>query len=657
MTQTRVKTKTLDYHNYEDFMLFSIYDKPKLFSEFQKEARRQCAFLEPIKLSEKEYSDLFRVAPCDQFQALIDVKKLIVYAREHDDVMRRLRMAVIQEVSAEFADNLVDVAANRRGFGSATNAAMDLVCADWQIIAWYFLQNLTDEEHEAIKMYTEKQLIVRLEQLSRNKRFKKNMSARERVHDAVENADTRFPIFAAAMADPGSTGVLPKKETSYEDQISEMIRAAGEDAENAAALYAKQLLSALEFFMPDYRIERSNGRMLCLLQDLHSRWQEKNPEIKILQEDGSAKSEAAARAKKQCAFMIGTADAGETDHFSFADTLDAMKRKNRESRPQENSINAESVICSEFGYYSALLVKQGVDLYGLLDHTRISKKDALTITQDAFVDFKFTHGHFPGINNEDAKLFLPLLADFAVMHLVCSNMSFFPVGRISKELQNSGRNADNRYKKEAVRLAKENETMKKAIREEKAKTAKAADSASKEAKKQVKALKENIAALNASNKKAEADLKKELESERERNQVLELEIRRLKLSEKLQKSDLSPKETVESWLKDHKIIVYGGRIEFPAKVAKVTEHTENIVFADPGDKFQAGWLKNCDGVIFKVDFSGHSAFYNAKGKVVSAGVPYVYSENGSTNVDRFYEDVLLLIDEIAEHTCPAAENC
>ena len=235
-----------------------------------------------------------------------------------------------------------------------------------------------------------------------------------------------------------------------------------------------------------------------------------------------------------------------------------------------------------------------------------------------------------------------IIAEYITQTLVTDFATFFPVQSYSKNIQEKQNKNDNRFKKTISKLEKENDTLKKITRNAKKDTEKSVSDAVKSAKAEIKELKSENAELRAESKEEIKKLNNSLAREQEKTERLQAEIERMKFTAELNSQKHDAKKEVEEWLENHQIIVYGSRMEVPGKIMESTRNAENIIFAEPNKELKTGWLQNCDGVIFKVDFTGHAAFNNAKTRVISANIPFVYSENGSTNVERFYEDILFL---------------
>lgn len=637
-------------HVNEDFVIMSIYSKPELFASFASECKKQKVFLDQISLTGSELFNLSKVAPCYKFAKLIDLKKLLKYAKAHPEFMNILKDYVLESFVTSLSNQIVQAVAKEKIANDPLSFAVNQTCAYWQEIIWYFFSNVSDADLAKAKKYMEEKMNVHLYRLNNSKKTRNNTSVINEINKISLYAISNVSIFLVGIAETSSTALLPKNNISYLEQVKNRIAAGGRAVVDAVDIYASQLLRAFHFLVPaDYRISFTSGIQLETVEDIYNYWRCENPDFRIAQKDLTNKEYIKGKSRKQSEFLqySGAATAG------LEQVVEKMKDKNSECLTTREFVDFEVAIHTELGYYAMIYGEQGIDFFYLVEHSGLIKTDALIITQNAFMKFKLMHGRYPKATSDDMKLFAPLLANFAAMYLISMNANFFPVDVFSKNIQENenkkSSNIDNKYKKEAIKLAKENEVLKKLNHKAKADTAKSVETATQKAKREVKELRNTIAIKNAKAKEIETSLQNELLKEREKNEKLEAEISRIKLALKLKESDRNPKDEVEEWLKNHQIIVYGGRMEFPSKVSESTKYAENILFADPREEFKTGWLKNCDGVIFKIDFAGHSSFHNARRKVESANVPYVFNENGSTNVDRFYEDVLLLKEEISKN--------
>lgn len=633
----------------EDFVIMSIYSKPNLFTQFTSECKKEQVFLDQMSLTGKELINLSRVAPCDKFAKLIDIKKLLKRAQKNPELMYTLKNCIIESFVAALSEQIVQAVTKDKIANDPLSFAVNQTCAYWQEIVWYFLTDLTDEDLEKTKRCMEEKMNSYLHQLRNDKKTKNNDILLKEMNKISLYAISNVSIFLVGIAETNSTTLLPKNNKSYLEQVQDQITEAGKEVSDAVDVYASQLLRAFHFLVPaDYHISFNCGIQLETIEEVHNYWKQENPDFRIAQKDRTNKEYLKGKVRKQDEFLQSAGDINS----GFKQVVEKMKKKNTEFLTTREFVDFEVAMHTELGYYAIIFEEQGIDFFYFMEHNGFVKTDALIITQNAFTKFKLIHGRYPKVTSDDMKLFVPLLANFAAIYLVSLSANFLPVDVFSKNIQGSdGKKAslaDNKYKKEAIKLAKENETLKKLNRKAKAAVNKTVEVATKKAKNEIKELRTILATKNAKAKEVESALQNDLQKEKEKTEKLEAEIARMKLALDIKESGRNPKEEVEEWLKNHKIIVYGGRMEFPAKVSKSTKYAENILFADPREEFKAGWLTNCDGVIFKIDFAGHSSFYNARRKVESTNVPYVFNENGSTNVDRFYEDVLLLKEEISK---------
>ena len=618
----------------ENFAILEIYEKPTLINALVQECKKQQVFLDQITIPGKELAAFAKTAPIERFSVLLDLKKLIARSKKNAEAEKTIRLHMLRELGIDFVKTAEDLILDSKTSGREADLISVCLARKWQYTIWNFLQNVTEEEKKITEQAIRKEIKAMIRRVAKDKKNGEKQFLK--LKDSLPALAANFPIIFASIAETESTNFFRKNKKSYKLQISEKFRNMSDEEEKLLDMFSSFIYHAFPLELPNQvKIYFQCGNSLSQYEELNDYWRENDTCFFVNPKDPKCDPKDDKRQEDMIQYVSGSLENGK-----FDDVVKNLKQKFKEGVAMQERVNALFVLVNELCYYAALLEDPGIDFVFMFRHTKFSKQEAKQIVQNSFYRFKMINGRYP--TEEDTKEILMIIAEYITQTLVTDFATFFPVQSYSKNIQEKQNKNDNRFKKTISKLEKENDTLKKITRNAKKDTEKSVSDAVKSAKAEIKELKSENAELRAESKEEIKKLNNSLAREQEKTERLQAEIERMKFTAELNSQKHDAKKEVEEWLKDHQIIVYGSRMEVPGKIMESTRNAENIIFAEPNKELKTGWLQNCDGVIFKVDFTGHAAFNNAKTRVISANIPFVYSENGSTNVERFYEDILFL---------------
>lgn len=622
----------------ENFAILEIYEKPTLMNAFVQECKKQQVFLDQITIPGKELAAFSKTAPIERFSVLVDIKKLIARSKKNSEVEKTIRLHMLRELGIDFVKTAEDLILDAKTSGREADLISVCLARKWQYTIWNFLQNVTEEEKKITEQAIRKEIKAMIRRVAKDKKNGEKQFLK--LKDSLPALAANFPIIFASIAETESTKFFRKNKKSYKLQISEKFRNMSDEEEKLLDMFSSFIYHAFPLELPNQvKTYFQCGNCLEQYEELNDYWRENDTCFFVNPKDPKCDPEGNKRQEDMIQYVSGSLENGK-----FDDVVKNLKQKSRQGVAMQERVNALFVLSNELCYYAALLEDPGIDFVFMFRHTKFSKQEAKQIVQNSFYRFKVIKGRYPA--EEDTKEILMIIAEYITQTLVTDFATFFPVQSYSKNIQEKQNKNDNRFKKTISKLEKENDTLKKITRNAKKDTEKSVSDAVKSAKAEIKELKSENAELRAESKEEIKKLNNSLAREQEKTERLQAEIERMKFTAELNSQKHDAKKEVEDWLENHQIIVYGSRMEVPGKIMESTRNAENIIFAEPNKELKTGWLQNCDGVIFKVDFTGHAAFNNAKTRVISANIPFVYSENGSTNVERFYEDILFLKNAI-----------
>lgn len=622
----------------ENFAILEIYEKPTLMNAFVQECKKQQVFLDQITIPGKELAAFSKTAPIERFSVLVDIKKLIARSKKNSEVEKTIRLHMLRELGIDFVKTAEGLILDAKTSGREADLISVCLARKWQYTIWSFLQNVTTEERKITEQAIRKEIKAMIRRVAKDKKNGEKQFLK--LKDSLPALAANFPIIFASIAETESTNFFRKNKKSYKLQISEKFRNMSDEEEKLLDMFSSFIYHAFPLELPNQvKTYFQCGNCLEQYEELNDYWRENDTCFFVNPKDPKCDPEGNKRQEDMIQYVSGSLENGK-----FDDVVKNLKQKSRQGVAMQERVNALFVLANELCYYAALLEDPGIDFVFMFRHTKFSKQEAKQIVQNSFYRFKVINGRYPA--EEDTKEILMIIAEYITQTLVTDFATFFPVQSYSKNIQEKQNKNDNRFKKTISKLEKENDTLKKITRNAKKDTEKSVSDAVKSAKAEIKELKSENAELRAESKEEIKKLNNSLVREQEKTERLQAEIERMKFTAELNSQKHDAKKEVEDWLENHQIIVYGSRMEVPGKIMESTRNAENIIFAEPNKELKTGWLQNCDGVIFKVDFTGHAAFNNAKTRVISANIPFVYSENGSTNVERFYEDILFLKNAI-----------
>lgn len=622
----------------ENFAILEIYEKPTLMNALVQECKNQQVFLDQITIPGKELAAFSKTAPIERFSVLVDIKKLIARSKKNSEVEKTIRLHMLRELGIDFVKTAEELILDAKTSGREADLISVCLARKWQYTIWNFLQNVTEEEKKITEQAIRKEIKAMIRRVAKDKKNGEKQFLK--LKDSLPALAANFPIIFASIAETESTKFFRKNKKSYKLQISEKFRNMSDEEEKLLDMFSSFIYHAFPLELPNQvKIYFQCGNCLEQYEELNDYWRENDTCFFVNPKDPKCDPEGNKRQEDMIQYVSGSLENGK-----FDDVVKNLKQKSRQGVAMQERVNALFVLSNELCYYAALLEDPGIDFVFMFRHTKFSKQEAKQIVQNSFYRFKVIKGRYPA--EEDTKEILMIIAEYITQTLVTDFATFFPVQSYSKNIQEKQNKNDNRFKKTISKLEKENDTLKKITRNAKKDTEKSVSDAVKSAKAEIKELKSENAELRAESKEEIKKLNNSLAREQEKTERLQAEIERMKFTAELNSQKHDAKKEVEDWLENHQIIVYGSRMEVPGKIMESTRNAENIIFAEPNKELKTGWLQNCDGVIFKVDFTGHAAFNNAKTRVISANIPFVYSENGSTNVERFYEDILFLKNAI-----------
>lgn len=622
----------------ENFAILEIYEKPTLMNAFVQECKKQQVFLDQITIPGKELAAFSKTAPIERFSVLVDIKKLIARSKKNSEVEKTIRLHMLRELGIDFVKTAEDLILDAKTSGREADLISVCLARKWQYTIWNFLQNVTEEEKKITEQAIRKEIKAMIRRVAKDKKNGEKQFLK--LKDSLPALAANFPIIFASIAETESTKFFRKNKKSYKLQISEKFRNMSDEEEKLLDMFSSFIYHAFPLELPNQvKTYFQCGNCLEQYEELNDYWRENDTCFFVNPKDPKCDPEGNKRQEDMIQYVSGSLENGK-----FDDVVKNLKQKSRQGVAMQERVNALFVLANELCFYAALLEDPGIDFVFMFRHTKFSKQEAKQIVQNSFYRFKVIKGRYPA--EEDTKEILMIIAEYITQTLVTDFATFFPVQSYSKNIQEKQNKNDNRFKKTISKLEKENDTLKKITRNAKKDTEKSVSDAVKSAKAEIKELKSENAELRAESKEEIKKLNNSLVREQEKTERLQAEIERMKFTAELNSQKHDAKKEVEDWLENHQIIVYGSRMEVPGKIMESTRNAENIIFAEPNKELKTGWLQNCDGVIFKVDFTGHAAFNNAKTRVISANIPFVYSENGSTNVERFYEDILFLKNAI-----------
>lgn len=622
----------------ENFAILEIYEKPTLMNALVQECKNQQVFLDQITIPGKELAAFSKTAPIERFSVLVDIKKLIARSKKNSEVEKTIRLHMLRELGIDFVKTAEELILDAKTSGREADLISVCLARKWQYTIWNFLQNVTEEEKKITEQAIRKEIKAMIRRVAKDKKNGEKQFLK--LKDSLPALAANFPIIFASIAETESTKFFRKNKKSYKLQISEKFRNMSDEEEKLLDMFSSFIYHAFPLELPNQvKTYFQCGNCLEQYEELNDYWRENDTCFFVNPKDPKCDPEGNKRQEDMIQYVSGSLENGK-----FDDVVKNLKQKSRQGVAMQERVNALFVLSNELCYYAALLEDPGIDFVFMFRHTKFSKQEAKQIVQNSFYRFKVIKGRYPA--EEDTKEILMIIAEYITQTLVTDFATFFPVQSYSKNIQEKQNKNDNRFKKTISKLEKENDTLKKITRNAKKDTEKSVSDAVKSAKAEIKELKSENAELRAESKEEIKKLNNSLVREQEKTERLQAEIERMKFTAELNSQKHDAKKEVEDWLENHQIIVYGSRMEVPGKIMESTRNAENIIFAEPNKELKTGWLQNCDGVIFKVDFTGHAAFNNAKTRVISANIPFVYSENGSTNVERFYEDILFLKNAI-----------
>lgn len=625
----------------ENFAILEIYEKPTLINALVQECKKQQVFLDQITISGKELAAFAKIAPVERFSVLLDLKKLIARSKKNAEVEKTIRLHMLREIGIDFVKTAEELILDAKTSGREADLISMCLARKWQYTIWSFLQNVTTEERKIAEQAIHEEIKAMIRRVAKDKKNGEEQFLK--LKSSIPTLAANFPIIFASFAsivEIESTNIFRKNKKSYKLQISEKFRNMSDEEEKLLDMFSSFVYHAFPLELPNQvKIYFQCGNSLSQYEELNDYWRENDTHFFVNPKDPKFDPEDNKRQEDMIQYVSGSLENGK-----FDDVVKNLKQKSKEGVAMQERVNALFVLANELCYYAALLEDPGIDFVFMFRHTKFSKQEAKQIVQNSFYRFKVINGRYPA--EEDTKEILMIIAEYITQTLVTDFATFFPVQSYSKNIQEKQNKNDNRFKKTISKLEKENDTLKKITRNAKKDTEKSVSDAVKSAKAEIKELKSENAELRAESKEEIKKLNNSLAREKEKTERLQAEIERMKFTAELNSQKHDAKKEVEDWLENHQIIVYGSRMEVPGKIMESTRNAENIIFAEPNKELKTGWLQNCDGVIFKVDFTGHAAFNNAKTRVISANIPFVYSENGSTNVERFYEDILFLKNAI-----------
>lgn len=622
----------------ENFAILEIYEKSALMNAFMQECKKQQVFLDQITIPGKELAAFAKIAPVERFPVLVNVKKLIIRSKKNSEVEKILRLHMLRELGIDFVRTAEELVLDVGTSGREADLIGVCLARKWQYTIWSFLQNVTSEEMKYAEQTIHKEIKVMINRIGKDKKNGGNQLLK--LKDSIPALASKFRIIFAGIAERESTNIFRKNEKSYKLQISEKFQNMNDETEKLLDMFSSFVYHAFPLELPNQvKIYFQCGNFLEQYEELNDYWRENDTYFFANPKDPKCDPKDDKRREDVIQYVSGSLENGK-----FDDVVKNLKQKSKEGVAMQERVNALFALVNELCFYAALLEDPGIDFVFMFRHTKFSKQEAKQIVQNSFYRFKVINGRYPA--EEDTKEILMIIAEYIMQTLIIDNMTFFPVQSYSKNIQEKQNKNDNRFKKTIAKLEKENDTLKKIARNAKKDVEKSVNDAVKSAKNEIKELKSENAELRAESKEEIKKLNNSLAREQEKTERLQAEIERMKFTAELNSQKHDAKKEVEDWLENHQIIVYGSRMEVPGKIMESTKNAENILFAEPNKELKAGWLQNCDGVVFKIDFTGHAAFNNAKNRVISADVPFVYAENGSTNVDRFYEDILFLRNAI-----------
>lgn len=622
----------------ENFAILEIYEKPALVNALVQECKKQQVFLDQITIPGKELAAFAKIAPIERFSVLLDLKKLIARSKKNSEVEKTIRLHMLRELGIDFVKTAAELILDAETSGREADLIGVCLARKWQYTIWNFLQNITSEEMKYAEQTIHKEIKVMIKRIGKDK--KNGEKQLLKLKDSIPVLASKFRIIFAGIAEIESTNIFRKNEKSHKLQISEEFQNMNDETEKLLDMFSSFVYHAFPLELPNQvKIYFQCGNFLSQYEKLNDYWRENDTHFFVNPKDPECDPEDNKWQEDMIQYVSGSLENGK-----FDDVVKNLKQKSKEGVAMQERVNALFVLANELCYYAALLEDPGIDFVFMFRHTKFSKQEARQIVQNAFYKFKTVNGKYP--NEENTREIIMIIAEYITQTLVTDFATFFPVQSYSKNIQEKQNKNDNRFKKTIAKLEKENDTLKKITRNAKKDTEKSVSDAVKSAKAEIKELKSENAELRAESKEEIKKLNNSLEREQEKTERLQAEIERMKFTAELNSQKHDAKKEVEDWLENRQIIVYGSRMEVPGKIMESTRNAENIIFAEPNKELKTGWLQNCDGVIFKIDFTGHAAFNNAKNRVISADVPFVYAENGSTNVDRFYEDILFLRNAI-----------
>lgn len=622
----------------ENFAILEIYEKATLMNALVQECKNQQVFLDQITIPGKELAAFSKTAPIERFSVLVDIKKLIARSKKNSEVEKTIRLHMLRELGIDFVKTAEELILDAKTSGREADLISVCLARKWQYTIWNFLQNVTEEEKKITEQAIRKEIKAMIRRVAKDKKNGEKQFLK--LKDSLPALAANFPIIFASIAETESTKFFRKNKKSYKLQISEKFRNMSDEEEKLLDMFSSFIYHAFPLELPNQvKTYFQCGNCLEQYEELNDYWRENDTCFFVNPKDPKCDPEGNKRQEDMIQYVSGSLENGK-----FDDVVKNLKQKSRQGVAMQERVNALFVLSNELCYYAALLEDPGIDFVFMFRHTKFSKQEAKQIVQNSFYRFKVIKGRYPA--EEDTKEILMIIAEYITQTLVTDFATFFPVQSYSKNIQEKQNKNDNRFKKTISKLEKENDTLKKITRNAKKDTEKSVSDAVKSAKAEIKELKSENAELRAESKEEIKKLNNSLVREQEKTERLQAEIERMKFTAELNSQKHDAKKEVEDWLENHQIIVYGSRMEVPGKIMESTRNAENIIFAEPNKELKTGWLQNCDGVIFKVDFTGHAAFNNAKTRVISANIPFVYSENGSTNVERFYEDILFLKNAI-----------
>lgn len=622
----------------ENFAILEIYEKATLMNALVQECKNQQVFLDQITIPGKELAAFSKTAPIERFSVLVDIKKLIARSKKNSEVEKTIRLHMLRELGIDFVKTAEDLILDAKTSGREADLISVCLARKWQYTIWNFLQNVTEEEKKITEQAIRKEIKAMIRRVAKDKKNGEKQFLK--LKDSLPALAANFPIIFASIAETESTKFFRKNKKSYKLQISEKFRNMSDEEEKLLDMFSSFIYHAFPLELPNQvKTYFQCGNCLEQYEELNDYWRENDTCFFVNPKDPKCDPEGNKRQEDMIQYVSGSLENGK-----FDDVVKNLKQKSRQGVAMQERVNALFVLSNELCYYAALLEDPGIDFVFMFRHTKFSKQEAKQIVQNSFYRFKVINGRYPA--EKDTKEILMIIAEYITQTLVTDFATFFPVQSYSKNIQEKQNKNDNRFKKTISKLEKENDTLKKITRNAKKDTEKSVSDAVKSAKAEIKELKSENAELRAESKEEIKKLNNSLVREQEKTERLQAEIERMKFTAELNSQKHDAKKEVEDWLENHQIIVYGSRMEVPGKIMESTRNAENIIFAEPNKELKTGWLQNCDGVIFKVDFTGHAAFNNAKTRVISANIPFVYSENGSTNVERFYEDILFLKNAI-----------